>query len=367
MILWTLRALFLLILAGASAKISGDYAGLFGFSAVGWGTFFLFGGLMGLGVIAIALDLAYRRKRIAGISAIYFGLLIGILLGHLLGIAFAPTLRLFEPNLANFNLRAGAAALSLSEAFTLVTTSILCYICVSVIIQTKDDFRFIIPYVEFSRQWKGGQPLILDTSVIIDGRIADIGETGLIDQTLVIPRFVLNELQKIADSQDKLRRNRGRRGLDVVDRLQKCKRLTCQIHDRDFENKTDVDGKLIALAQELNGRLATNDFNLAKAARIQGVSTVSMHEVSNAAKPPVQHGEVLTVRLTKAGEEPGQGVGYLDDGTMVVAEMGRPYVGSEVALVVTSILQTAAGRMVFGKLDVRNPEPPRPQPVQQRP
>jgi uncharacterized protein YacL len=316
---------------------------------------------MGVGVLVIVLDLAYPRKEISAISAVYFGLLIGILLGHLAGLAFGPTLRLIEPATPALigGPRASNVALSLPEAFSMLTTCILCYICVSVLLQTKNDFRFIIPYVEFSRQLKGVQPLILDSSVIIDGRIADIADTGLIDQPVVVPRFVLGELQQIADSADKLRRNRGRRGLDVVDRMQKCKRITFQIDDRDPESKREVDAKLIALASISNGRLATNDFNLSKAARIQGVQTINLHEVSNAAKPPVLHGDVLAVRLVKEGEEPGQGIGYLDDGTMVVAEMGKNFVGTEVNLIVTSVLQTNAGRMVFGRIDIRNPEPAR--------
>ena len=354
MMLWSLRAFFLLILAGVAARVSSDFSGLLGFAATGYGALLLFGGIMGTGFLAVAFDVIYRRKEIGSISAVYFGLLIGILLGHLLGLAVGPTMRLIELSVVPRGLD---ATMTLSEAFNLVATCILCYICISVIIQTKDDFRFIIPYVEFSRQLKGVQPLILDTSVIIDGRIADIADTGLLDQNVLIPKFVLDELQGIADSGDKLRRNRGRRGLDVVDRLQKCRRITLSFQESSPDDRREVDARLIALAKEVNGRLATNDLNLAKSAKIQGVSTVSLHEVSNAAKPPVMHGDVLSIKLVREGEEPGQGIGYLDDGTMVVAEMGRNFVGTEVNLVVTSILQTNAGRMVFGRIDARNPEP----------
>jgi len=363
MLLWALRGLFLLILAGVAARISSDFSGLLGFVATGYGALFLFAGIMGVGVLAVVFDILYRRKEIGSISAVYFGLLIGILLGHLLGLAVGPTLRMIELSFIPPALRgASGTSMSLPDAFSLVATCILCYVCVSVIIQTKDDFRFIIPYVEFSRQLKGVQPLILDTSVIIDGRIADIADTGLLDQTVLIPKFVLDELQGIADSNDKLRRNRGRRGLDVVDRLQKCRRISVSFQETALDDHREVDARLVELAKEVNGRLATNDLNLAKTAKIQGVSTVSLHEVSNAAKPPVMHGDVLSIKLVREGEEPGQGIGYLDDGTMVVAEMGRNFVGSDVNLVVTSILQTNAGRMVFGRIDTRNPEPrPAPQ------
>jgi uncharacterized protein YacL len=356
MLLWAVRAFVVLILASVAARISSDLSGVLGLSTAGWGALMLFVGLIGLGVVAIVVDILYPHKEISSISAIYFGVLIGILLGHLLGLAFGPTLRLLEMQFQPTNVLQ-RNALTLTEAFSLVTTCILCYVCVSVLLQTKDNFRFIIPYVEFSRSLKGIQPLVLDTSVIIDGRIADLADTGLLDQTLLVPRFVMNELQGIADSQDKLRRNRGRRGLDILDRLQKCPRVTVKFHDAEGDGKRDVDAQLLALAKEVNGRLATNDLNLAKAAKLQGVQTVSMNEVSNAAKPPVMHGDVLAIRIVKEGEEPGQGIGYLEDGTMVVAEMGKNYVGADVNLIVTSVLQTNAGRMVFGRIDFKNPEP----------
>lgn len=346
MLLWLLRGLYLLILAGTAARITQEYSGLLKLEDASLAPLLVFSGIMGLGVLAIVLDVLYPRKKISTISAIYFGLLVGSLLGHLLGLAFGPALSVWGD-------------VSLGVPFSLVTTTVLCYICVSVLLQTKNDFRFIVPYVEFSRQVKGVRPLILDTSVIIDGRIADIAETGILDHTLVVPRFVLDELQDIADSTDKTRRNRGRRGLDVLDRLRKNRHLEVEVVENDQEPsmKRESDSMLISMCQRLNGRLVTNDLSLAKAAKIQNVQTISINEVGTAAKPPVLWGESLTVRLVKAGEEPGQGIGYLDDGTMVVVDMGRNYVGSEVNLVVTSVLQTNAGRMVFGRIDVQQPQP----------
>lgn len=346
MLIWVIRALYLLILAGTAAKITSDYSSMLPVSHTGLAAFLMFTGIVGIGCIVVVIDLLYPHKRLSTITAIYFGLLIGTLLGHLLRLALEPTLKLwaFEDTVA---------------AFSLVITIVLCYICVSFLLQTKNNFRFIIPYVEFSPQVRGGRPLILDTSVIIDGRIADIADTGLIDQVMVVPRFVLQELQNIADSSDKLRRNRGRRGLDVLDRLQKCNQVDVQMHEGedDIRAKQEIDGLLIRLTKNLGGKLVTNDCNLAKMAKIQDVQTININEVSNAAKPPVLWGETLTVKLVKEGEERGQGIGYLDDGTMVVAEMGKNFVGTEVNLVVTSVLQTNAGRMVFGRIDSRNPEP----------
>jgi uncharacterized protein YacL len=228
------------------------------------------------------------------------------------------------------------------------------YVCVSTLLQTKDDFRFIIPYMEFSKEVKGARPLVLDTSVVIDGRIADVAETRVIDQPLIVPRFVLQELQGIADSSDKLRRNRGRRGLDILNRLQKSTGVEVNIHDAELPELAgirEVDQRLVVLAKHLGGKVVTNDYNLNKIARLQGVDVINLNDLANALKPIVLPGEGLTVKLLKRGEEPGQGVGYLDDGTMVVAEQGGYHLGETIRLTVTSVLQTSAGRMIFGRID----------------
>jgi len=236
---------------------------------------------------------------------------------------------------------------------------ISCYVTISTLLQTKDEFRFIIPYVEFSKQVKGGRPLVLDTSVIIDGRIADVCDTRLIDTKLIVPRFVLQELQAIADSSDKLKRNRGRRGLDVLKRLQSNPKIELQMHDGNVPElrtgeRIRVDERLVILAKALNARVVTNDFNLNKIAQLQGVDVINLNELANAMKTVALPGEVMQVRIVKAGDQIGQGVGYLDDGTMVVVEQGRPLIGQEVAIVVTSVLQTPAGRMIFGRPDQRS-------------
>src|SRR5262249_21226965 len=266
---------------------------------------------------------------------------VGIFLSYLLQNALAPTLQLYLHQRVHF-------------MFATFMNIFICYLCISTLLQTKDDFRFIIPYVEFSKEVKGARPLVLDTSVVIDGRIADVAETRVIDQQLVIPRFVLQELQSIADSSDKLRRNRGRRGLDILNRLQKSPGIEVRIHDAEIpelQGIREVDQRLVVLAKHLGGKVVTNDYNLNKIARLQGVEVINLNDLANAMKPIVLPGEGLTVKLLKRGEEQGQGIGYLDDGTMVVAEQGAYHLGETLKLTVTSVLQTSAGRMIFGRID----------------
>jgi uncharacterized protein YacL len=190
---------------------------------------------------------------------------------------------------------------------------------------------------------------ILDTSVIIDGRIADICQTGFLEGTIVIPQFVLEELQHIADSSDVLKRNRGRRGLDILNRIQKELSIKVEIYEGDFEEIQEVDSKLVKLAKLTNGILVTNDFNLNKVCELQKVSVLNINDLANAVKPVVLPGEELNVQVIKDGKEYHQGVAYLDDGTMIVVEEGREYIGKRIDVLVTSVLQTSAGRMIFAK------------------
>ena len=278
----------------------------------------------------IGFDIWSPNKQITTISAIYFGLLMGFFVGHLL-------LWALEPVLAPYFIPKG---LDLMRLFTTVVT---CYISVSILIQTKDDFRFIIPYIEFSKQTKGAKPLVLDTSVIIDGRIADICDTGIIDTKMLVPRFVLQELQGIADSSDKIKRNRGRRGLDILKRIQNNAKVELQMYEANIAQLRDVhkvDERLVVLAKVLGARVVTNDFNLNKIAQLQGVEVINLNEMANALKLVALPGENLTVRVVKPGDQIGQGVGYLDDGTMVVIEQGKNHIGQEVNIAVTSVLQT---------------------------
>jgi uncharacterized protein YacL len=211
-----------------------------------------------------------------------------------------------------------------------------------------------VPYVEFAKESRGARPLLLDTSVIIDGRITGIAETGIIESEIVIPRFILAELQTIADSEDKLKRNRGRRGLDVLKSLQECDAIRIRIDETrspEVEAASDVDAKLVAMAENLNGHVVTNDFNLNKVAQLRGVSVINVNDLANAMKPVALPGETMWVKILKAGEQTGQGVGYLDDGTMIVVEQGRDHIGRDTAIAVTSVMQTSAGRMIFGTVD----------------
>ena len=191
---------------------------------------------------------------------------------------------------------------------------------------------------------------ILDTSTIIDGRIADICETGFVEGTFMIPQFVLYEIQHIADHQDTVKRTRGRRGLEVLHRLQKQTFVKVKIVDYDFPKLKDVDTKLIALAKKLNGKIVTNDYNLNKVAELQGIEVLNINQLATALKPAILPGEQMNIRILKEGKEYGQGIGYLDDGTMIVVDEAKKLLGKAVDVVVTSVLQTTSGRMIFGKL-----------------
>jgi uncharacterized protein YacL len=391
--------------------------------------------ILGISFLVVATDLLVRNKQITTISAVYFGLLMGLLLGSLLSMALEPivprewvesrterielpgqrgagdpmVLRLelppdakaadkkqeepiepkdgepkagnppslrdlpgarrhidlvgqrsaTNPAVVQYQLPTGQKPPQM-QVIRLILTLICCYICISLLLQTKDEFRFIIPYVEFSKQIKGGKPLVLDTSVIIDGRIADICDTRFIDAKLIVPRFVLQELQGIADSSDKLKRNRGRRGLDMLKRMQTNPKVELQLHEGNLSEMRDVqkvDERLVVLAKALGARVVTNDFNLNKIAQLQGVEVINLNELSNALKSVALPGETMNVRLVRQGDQIGQGVGYLDDGTMVVVEQGRQYIGQDMVITVTSVLQTSAGRMIFGRVE------PKPAPV----
>jgi len=201
---------------------------------------------------------------------------------------------------------------------------------------------------------------ILDTSVIIDGRISDICETGFLEGTLVVPQFVLRELQQVADSSDSLKRNRGRRGLDILQKVQKMANVHVQIVEKDFPATREVDLKLIELARRMNGKIVTNDFNLNKVAQLRGVQVLNINELANSLKPVVLPGEVMRVFILKEGKESGQGVGYLDDGTMVVVDQGKRAIGRTIEVAVTSVLQTTAGKMIFCRwTEVGNEDAPR--------
>jgi uncharacterized protein YacL len=348
MLMWLLRGCYIALLLGISSFAISFFIqeeNLFG-------GLFAAGTILAFGAVVMLTDIREKNKQIATISAAYFGLLFGLLIGYLFSLALDPIIDSFYSNPDPMRVK------HVQLIWRFAVSVISCYVSISTLLQTKDDFRFIIPYVEFSKQVKGSKPLILDTSVIIDGRIADLCDTKIIDSKLMVPRFVLQELQGIADSSDKLKRNRGRRGLDMLKRLQSNTKIDLIMHDgiagesRNGE-KIRVDERLVLFAKAIGGRVVTNDFNLNKIAQLQGVDVINLNEIANSLKTVALPGEYLQVKIVKQGDQYGQGVGYLDDGTMIVVENGRNLIGTEASIMVTSVLQTPAGRMIFGRPEAR--------------
>jgi len=275
---------------------------------------------------------------------VFFGLLVGLLIS----LALAPVVDMIT---GGYNIKLQPEAIT---AIKLALGICVCYFVISIVMRTKDDVRFVIPYVEFAKQTKGARPLVLDTSAIIDGRIADLCQSKLFDSPLVVPRFVLNELQMIADSADKLKRNRGRRGLDILNKMQANSIIEVEIDDTtvpEVEEVKGVDQKLVMFTKNCNGRLATTDYNLSKVAQVREVDVVNINDLANALKVVALPGETMEVKIIKPGEEADQGIGYLPDGTMVVVEDARNKIGRELVISITSSLQTSAGKMIFGKFE----------------
>ena len=317
-------------------------------------------------VLAVGVDILLPRKRIATISGVLFGAVAGVLatvalsaiidllaktwLGDL-QIEFIDNrpvyaLEVFDPHLTTLKVLLGIA---------------LVYLGVSTVIQTQDDFRLVIPYVEFSRQFRGTKPLLLDSSALIDARIVDLAATGLIQAPLVIPRFVIEELQTLADSADQSKRFKGRRGLDAVSKLQR-NAADVTIEDTDVPG-SGADAQLVELARRNHGAIVTTDYALRRVAQIQGVTTISLHDIAAAVRPTVTAGDRIQLRIVKHGEQHGQGVGYLEDGTMVVVEHAADRIGqSPVEAEITSLMQTAAGRLVFAVRTDLHTQPPKPTP-----
>jgi uncharacterized protein YacL len=231
-------------------------------------------------------------------------------------------------------------------------TGIMAYLGLLIGSKKIEEFSFF----GFGQSKDASDHRVLDTSVIIDGRIADISETGFLQGNLIVPRFVLDELQHIADSADSMKRSRGRRGLDILNRMQRSAGINIEIMDQDFPKLKGVDAKLVALAKKLNAKIITNDFNLNKVAELQGIKILNVNELANALKPVVLPGETMAVKIIKEGKEPGQGVAYLDDGTMIIVDHAQKHQGANVEVLVTSVLQTTAGRMIFSELKGVVPE-----------
>lgn len=324
-----IRALFVLISTIVGFQIGSAFDGI----GSAWGLIGAGAGL-GIAIVIILFENALGKLSLRGLSAAVFGLILALILSKFL---------------------TGAIDLipDLNPAFTstakLVMVLVLSYIGMVFAMRGRDEFNLIVPYVKFERQDQKDAILILDTSVIIDGRVLDIFQTKFLEGRFVIPRFVLKELQQVADSQDSLKRTRGRRGLDILNKLKKASHLSIKIHDEDFADISSVDEKLVKLAKVLDAKILTNDFNLNRVAELQGVTILNINELANALRPVVLPGETMEVRLVKEGKEPNQAVAYLEDGTMVVVDNARKFLGNSLLVTITSVLQTAAGRMIFAK------------------
>lgn len=326
---------FFVMLCGLIGYQAGDVLRFGPFSA------YIDSGLaMLLALFIVGLEISSKKVSIKGLSSAVFGIVLGILFAWLI----IGVVKLIPM---------GDDFRSILHGLLII---VFAYLGMVMAIRGKDEFNIIIPYVKLKREDQKEEIVILDTSVIIDGRIADICHTRFIEGKLVIPRFVLKELQQIADSADPIKRNRGRRGLDMLNKIRKLGHMEVRIHEEDFPEIQDVDAKLIKLGKMINAKVFTNDYNLNKIAELQGVTVLNINELANALKPVVLPGEVMEAKIIKEGKEYNQAVAYLDDGTMVVVDNARHLIGQTVRVMVTSVLQTAAGRMIFAKLESQRGE-----------
>ncbi|OGW80195.1 MAG: hypothetical protein A3G33_09005 [Omnitrophica bacterium RIFCSPLOWO2_12_FULL_44_17] len=291
----------------------------------------VFGALTGFAVILI--DLYFKKITVRNILSVILGAGLGLAVHYLL----MGVIHYLLPDQTYLN------------QVGIVTAAIFSYLGAITILRGQDEFVMMIPFVKLVNKGIKEDIILLDTSVIIDGRIADICETGFINGKLYLPRFVLKELQLIADSSDSMKRSRGRRGLDILNRMKTNTIIEIKISETDYEEVNTVDAKLVKMGIEVGAKVLTNDYNLNKVAELQGVQVLNINELANALKPIVIPGEILQVRVLKEGKEHDQGVAYLDDGTMVVVDNGRKRIGQNLAVTVTSVLQTQAGRMIFAK------------------
>jgi len=297
----------------------------------------LIGALLGLAsaLVIIFLEIGMRKVSVRGLSSAVFGLILGLIMAKLVTDAFS--LAPISPEQLS--------------GIRVTLTLVFCYLGMTIALRGKDEFNIIIPYVRLRRQNQAEETVLLDTSAIIDGRILDVFKTKFLEGKIVIPKFVLKELQQIADSTDPMKRQRGRRGLDILHAFQKEAGQDISVNEEDFPETGEVDAKLVKLAKLLDAKIMTVDFNLNRVATFQGIKVLNINELANVLKPAVFPGEQMHIKLIKEGKEHNQAVGYLDDGTMVVVEDARRMIGQDVKVAVTSVLQTQAGRMIFTKIE----------------
>ncbi len=335
MTLVVLRSLFFMVSLGIAVLIFNGKAMQ---SAPDWVPWLVLLTMVGLPIGVITADMRVRTKDLTVITSIYFGLLIGVFLTYVAVLALSPILASFPDS-------------PITPWLPPILGMLLCYVSTSLLLQTQDDFRFIIPYVQFARDVRGLRPNVLDASAIIDGRIAELADTGLFQSRFVVPASVMEELQDISDAADKTRRLRGRRGLDILSRLRSTPTIDIEILSsrEPLTDPASMESEIVELARELGGRVITNDPNLMKIASVRGVPALNINDIAVALRPSYVPGDLIDVKIVKPGEEQGQGVGFLDDGTMVVVEHGRDVIGRTISVSVTSTLQTSAGRLVFAR------------------
>ncbi len=328
-----IRLVFIALCAAAGWLVS--YTILAGEQNRGWA---LFIGLS-IGVLVVLVDMMLKGFSLRGLSAVTFGIGVGSVIAYMVGAS--PLLE-----------RGEEATIYLVR----VGLFILCpYLATVIALRGKDEFNLIIPYVRFVPHEVDVPLVVVDTSVLIDGRVARVCETGFLTAALVIPRFVLNELRSVADSPDPHKQARGRRGLEVLNELRKIKNLDIRITESEVLKREDVDAKLVFLAQSMRAKLLTTDYNLAKMAEFHGVPWLNLNSLAKSLRPELMLGEHLEVELMKPGKEEGQAVGYIEDGSMVVVNGARPYIGRRVQAEIISVLPTAGGKMIFARHVGENP------------
>ncbi len=324
--LFFLRVFFVLIFTGI------------GYSLGGVNPFFYAGLGFLIGTIVVCFEAFSRRVSLKGLSSAVFGIMLGLVIAWIFGVT-----------LDQFHFPEDFPT-EIIQHIKLFVTFVFVYLGLTLGIKGKDEFSLVIPYVKLKRQSQREEIIVVDTSSIIDGRILDIVKTGFVEAKLTIPRFVLNELQALADSTDHMKRQKGKRGIEILHSLKKEPNIEVEVSDHNVESVKSVDEKIIKLAQTLDAEVLTTDYNLNRIAQLQGVKVLNINDLANALKPTFIAGKKFSLKLIKEGKEHNQAVGYLEDGTMVVVENARRLVGKTVNIEVTSILQSSSGRIIFTKL-----------------